>query len=137
MNFRPRRSRYTKDQWEVQRDRFQIEPGTPQPVDDHTTSVKGPIQKLITSLGLNLDTIQQRLMNQWDTIAGKPLCRHIRPGPIQNGTLTVFVSNSAMLAELTRFQGPALLKNIQAALEKDSIKKLHFMIDPDTRTTRR
>lgn len=121
----------------MQRDRFQIEPGTPQPVDDHTTLLKEPIQKLISSLGLNLDTIQQRLMNQWDTIAGNPLCRHIRPGPLQNGTLTVFVSNSAMLAELTRFQGPALLKNIQQTMPKDAIKKLFFQIDPDTRAQRR
>jgi len=137
MNFRPRRSRFSKDQWEMQRDRFQIEPGTPQPAEDHTTSLKEPIQKLISSLGLNQDTTQQRLMNDWNKIAGNPLCRHIRPGPIQNGTLTVFVSNSAMLAELTRFQGPALLKNIQSVLGKTTIKKLFFSIDPDKRTQRR
>lgn len=137
MNYRPRRSPYSKEQWEVQRDRFQLEADVPRPVTDHTTSLKEPMEKLVASLGLSLDTVQQRLMNQWDKIAGKPLCRHIRPGPLQNGTLTIYVSNSVMLSELTRFQGPALLKNIQAALQKDSIKKLHFMIDPDTRTTRR
>lgn len=137
MNYRPRRSRLSKEQWEVNRDRFQIDETQPTPIEDHTTSLKEPLQRLLKSFGLNTETTQQLLMNQWAKIAGSPLCRHIRPGPLQNGALTVYVSNSVMLAELTRFQGPSLLKNMQDALGKDSVKKLYFQIDPDTRATRR
>lgn len=88
---------------------------------------------LLASLGLRTDSIQQQLMNLWSEIAGNPLCRHIRPGPLQNTSLTVYVTNSVMLTELRLRQGPALLKNIQAAVGADAVKKLFFQIDPDTR----
>ena len=133
MSYRPRTPRYSREQWEVQRERFHIEPDQPAPVTDHTTRIDKPVNSLIRSLGLSLDTLQHRLMERWELLAGQPLCRHIRPGPFQHGTLTVYVSNSAMLSELTRFQGPALLKNILAGLPDSGIKKLSFRIDPDTR----
>jgi len=133
MNYRPRRSRFSREQWEVQRERFQIDPDASPPIEDHTTQVREPVKQLMMSLGLSLDTLQHQLMNRWDTIAGTPLCRHIRPGPFQAGALTIYVSNSTMLSELTRFQGPALLKNIQAAVKDSGVKKLRFQIDPDTR----
>jgi predicted nucleic acid-binding Zn ribbon protein len=135
MTYRPRRSRYNHQQWEVQRERFQIETDAPTPVDEHVSTLKEPIGHILESLGLSLDSLQNQLMNQWEKITGKPLCRHIRPGPIQNNTLTVYVSNSVMLTELSRFQGPALLKNIQAAVGAKVIKSLKFQIDPDTRAT--
>jgi predicted nucleic acid-binding Zn ribbon protein len=133
MSYRPRRPRFDHQQWEIQRERFQIENDRPAPVNEHTSTLKEPVRKIIESLGLTADSLQLQLMNQWITITGKPLCRHIRPGPIQNKTLTVYVSNSAMLSELSRFQGPALLINIQQAVGKAGISKLKFLIDPDTR----
>lgn len=96
-------------------------------------TIREPLHKLMKSLGLEQPTIQHQLMERWEAMTGKPLSRHIRPGPVQHGQLTVYVSNSPMLTELSRFQGPALLKNIQAALGAGVIKKLRFVMDPDTR----
>jgi predicted nucleic acid-binding Zn ribbon protein len=133
MNFRPRRSRFSREQWAVYRERFQLDGDAVQPTTEHTTSLKEPMHDLLASLGLRTDSIQQQLMNQWEAIAGHPLCRHIRPGPLQSTSLTVYVTNSVMLTELRLRQGPALLKNIQAAVGADAVKKLFFQIDPDTR----
>lgn len=135
-SYRPRQSRFSKEQWQIQRERFQIDRDQPAPVDEHITELKKPLGKLLKSLGLEQDTVQHRLMERWDAVAGHPLCRHIRPGPLERGQLMVYVSNSAMLAELSRFQGPALLKNIQQALGADAIRKLRFVPDPDTRPSR-
>ena len=108
------------------------------PVKDvEAGTIREPLHKLLKSLGLDQPTIQRQLMDKWIDITGQPLCRHIRPGPVQHGQLTVYVSNSPMLAELSRFQGPALLKNIQSAVGATAIKKLRFAIDPDTRAERR
>ncbi len=136
MHDRPRRSRYSREQWQVQRDRFQIDAETPAPVNDHTMPMREPLQRLIKALGIEADTLQRRLMEGWEAMAGQPLCRHIRPGPIDRGVLTVYVTNSTLLSELSRFQGPALLKNIQAAVGSREVHKLRFLIDPDTRATR-
>ena len=136
MNFRPRRSRLSKGQWEIQRERFQLESDEPAPIDEHTTTLKDPIHKLVASLGLSLESTQHQLMERWESIAGTPLCRHIRPGPLTHGSLTVYVTNSVMLAELSRFQGKSLLANIQSALGSSVVKKLYFQIDPDTRPRR-
>jgi hypothetical protein len=137
MSYRPRRPKFSREQWEVQRERFQIPEDAPVPVDDHPTGIKEPLQHLLKSLGLERNTLQNQLMNHWEAMAGKPLCRHIRPGIIQDGQLIIYVSNSPMLSELTRFQGPALLKNIQAVVGAKAIKKLRFQLDPDTRVSTR
>jgi len=134
---RPRRSRYSYGQWQVQRDRFQIESAEPAPTTEHLSTVRDSLLPILKSLGLEQNSLQQRLMQQWNAIAGHPLCRHIRPGPLQDGQLTVYVSNSTMLSELSRFQGPALLKNLQAATGASAIRKLRFLLDPDTRQARR
>lgn len=134
MPYRPRISRYTPEQWQLQRDRFAIDAEAPTPINDpgeHT--LRDPVHKLMKSLGLESSTVQQKLMNTWPEITGNPLCRHIRPGPLEHGQLIVYVSNSPMLTELSRFQGPALLKNIQAITGATAVKKLRFLIDPDTR----
>jgi predicted nucleic acid-binding Zn ribbon protein len=134
MNFRPRRSSFNREQWAVYRERFQLSSDEVPPTTDNTSSLKVPMQHVLASLGLRTDSIQQQLMNQWSTIAGLPLCRHIRPGPLQNTSLTVYVTNSVMMTELRLRQGPALLKNIQVAVGTDAVKKLFFQIDPDTRS---
>lgn len=134
MSYRPRRCKYSPSRWQLERDRFNIDAEAPtQIADQPVETLREPIHKLLKSLGLEQPTLQHQLMERWATITGQPLCRHIRPGPIHQGQLTVYVSNSPMLTELSRFQGPALLKNIQAALGPAAIKKLRFVIDPDTR----
>ncbi len=137
MHYRPRRSRYSPEQWQVYRERFQLEPDVPAPVDDATRPVRDVVQKMLTSLGITTTGIPQRLMEKWDLIAGQPLCRHTRPGSLEGNQLTIFVTNSPMLAELARFQGPALLKNIQDNLGASPIRRLRFLLDPDTRPGQR
>jgi len=118
----------------MQRDRSQIDSEAPVPIADiEADTIRKPVQSLMKSLGLEQTSIQHRLMEKWESITGHPLNRHVRPGPVANGQLTVYVSNSTMMAELSRFQGPALLKNIRDNLGTDEIKKLRFQIDPDTR----
>lgn len=133
MSFRPRKSKFSREQWAVQRERFQLDGDTVPPTTENISSLKKPVQDLLASLGLRNDSIQLQLMDRWSAIAGQPLCRHIRPGPLQNGSLTVYVTNSVMLAELRTRHSGTLLKNIQAALGADAVKKLFFQIDPDTR----
>lgn len=134
MSFRPRKNRFSRGQWEAQRDRFNIDAEAPVPIDHKPeTLIREPLQGILKSFGLGETTIQHQLMERWEAITGQPLCRHTRPGPVAGTQLTVYVTNSAMLTELTRFQGPALLKNIQAALGPKAIARLRFQIDPDTR----
>jgi predicted nucleic acid-binding Zn ribbon protein len=134
MSYRPRKNKFSRGQWEAQRDRFSIDAEAPVPIEQKPeVAIREPLQGILKSFGLGEATIQHQLMERWESITGQPLCRHTRPGPILGNTLTVYVTNSAMMAELSRFQGPALLKNIQAALGPKAINKLRFQIDPDTR----
>ncbi|HMP89276.1 MAG TPA: DciA family protein, partial [Kiritimatiellia bacterium] len=101
MTYRPRKSRFTREQWEVQRERFHIDPESPMPAEGTAVNISKPVGSLIASLGLAQQSLQHQLMERWENIAGSPLCRHIRPGPSQEGTLTIYVSNSVMLTELS------------------------------------
>ena len=137
MSYRQRKSPLSKEQWKVQQERFHLNGDHPIPTEDHTTSIKEPLGKLVKSLGINLESTQHNLMEHWETITGPMLCRHIRPGPLENGGLTVYCTSSVMLAELSRFQGKTLLANIQKQVGVKEVRKLYFQIDPDTRGGRR
>jgi hypothetical protein len=140
MHYRPRRSTLSRDQWQQQRERFQIEPEVPPPTDDQSAPLKDPVMRLMKSLGLNAETTQQRLMAGWAEMAGPQLCRHIRPGQLENGTLTIYATNSIVYTELRTWQGPQLLTNIQTGLGEGGareVRRLRFAMDPDTRPNRR
>ncbi|HMO05851.1 MAG TPA: DUF721 domain-containing protein [Kiritimatiellia bacterium] len=134
MTFRPRRSTFTREQWAVHRERFQLDDDAVPPTTNATTAIKKPVEAALASFGIKSDSVQRTLMDHWNTIAGHPLCRHIRPGPINRGVLTIYATNSVIMAELRTAQGHMLLRKIQAATGPDDVKKLVFQIDPDTRS---
>jgi hypothetical protein len=133
MTFRPRRSTYTREQWAVYRERFQLDDDAVPPTTNATTAIKKPVEAALASFGIVSDSVQRTLMDHWNTIAGHPLCRHLRPGPLNRGILIIYATNSVILAEMRTAQGATLLKNIQAATSPGDVKKLVFQIDPDTR----
>ncbi len=133
MTFRPRRSIYTREQWAVYRERFQLDDDAVPPTTNTTSAIKKPVEAALASFGIKSDSVQRTLMDHWNAIAGHPLCRHIRPGPLNRGCLTVYATNSVIMAELRTAQGLTLLKKIQAATGPDDVKRLVFQIDPDTR----
>lgn len=133
MTFRPRRSTFTREQWAVHRERFQLDDDAVPPTTNATTAIRKPVEAALASFGIQSDSVQRTLMDHWNTIAGHPLCRHLRPGPLNHGTLVIYATNSVILAELRSRQGTTLLKNIQAATTPGDVKKLVFQIDPDTR----
>lgn len=82
-------------------------------------------------MGLEEKVWQQALLNEWSQLVGEQVARRARPGKIQNKILTIFVTSSVWLNELTRYSKPQMLKNLQARFGTDLIRDIRLQPDPD------
>lgn len=82
-------------------------------------------------VGLEEKLWQQALLNEWPQLVGEQVARRARPGRIQNRILSIFVTNSVWLNELSRYSKPQILKNLQARFGPDLIRDIRLQADPD------
>jgi predicted nucleic acid-binding Zn ribbon protein len=102
-------------------------PSTP----DISGRVGDTILSVMKKLGLEDRFWEQSLVSEWSTLVGEQVARHTRPGRIQQGTLHVFVTNSAWLHELMRYGQRPMLENIQRRFGREKIRSLRLQADPD------
>jgi len=128
---RHHKSRYSRGQWSVQRERFGIPPGRTVPDD-------GNIVQLSSLLNLVLRTIEKSdamsantLEEGWDQIVGKPFAGKTRPGHLHENILVVFVRDTVWL-HAVRYQlnKEKLLEKIRKLNGCGGISSLKFELDP-------
>lgn len=129
---RHRTSKFSPGRWALERERFHLQANQPQPIPDRSSKFGDLIPAFLKEVGLEDKMWQQALLNEWPQLVGEQVARRARPGRIQNKVLTVFVSNSVWLNELTRYSRPQMLKNLQARFGTDLIRELRLQPDPDT-----
>ncbi len=122
---------YNRGQWNVQRERAQIGPGPPPKPFEEPTPVGPTIEGLIKKLGIAPETWLNELASSWDSLVGKDVAAHTRPGLIQNGCLVVYVDSSAWLMELTRIAKRSMLKTLQERYTPSRIRDVRLQLDPD------
>ncbi|MDZ4198452.1 MAG: DciA family protein, partial [Kiritimatiellia bacterium] len=59
-----------------------------------------------------------------------PLCGHTRPGTVEAGALTIWVSSATWKFEIERHLGGPLLRKLQEKRPDLKIRKLAIRIDP-------
>lgn len=128
---RHRSSPYSPGRWSIERERFHLEPGRPQPIPDRASKLSDLIPAFLKEVGLEDKAWQQTLLNEWPQLVGEQVARRARPGRMQNRVLTVFVSSPVWLNELTRYSRPQMLKNLQARFGAELIRDLRLQPDPD------
>jgi len=132
----PRRTQpYNRSQWESERERFHIKDYYP-PSRSNLQSVADIVPKILKKLGLEQRSWENQLLEQWESLAGKNLSKHTRPGRLQNRVLHVFVSNSTWLSELSRYGKKDLLAKLQKQFGAARIRDIRLQLDPDMNAPR-
>ncbi len=126
--------RYSKGRWMIERERCRIDSDMQAPLPDSGGVAVGVgVEALLKRLGLANASWASGLADAWETIVGKQVSLHSRPGVLQEGELTVFVDSSVWLSELKRYGMASMLRNVQDYAGKDRVKKLRLQIEPDRR----
>jgi predicted nucleic acid-binding Zn ribbon protein len=84
-------------------------------------------------LGLDDRMWEKEIINRWQELVGPQIARHARPGRISHAVLTVFVTHSIWLDELTRYGKAEMLQKLQQCFGKEQIRDIRFALDPDMR----
>ena len=126
-----RREPYNPGQWQVERERSQIQNRRPNPTTDRTVPVASVIPGIMKTLGLESQLWLDRLAEEWPELAGKAVAMHTRPGRVQKGNLVVFVDSSVWLNELSRYGKGPMLAGVQKRFGADKIKSVSFLLDPE------
>lgn len=124
-----RKQKYDKGRWQLERERHHIARDTPPP-PDLSASIADIVPNVMKKWGLENRLWEQELADQWESIAGKQVAAHARPGALNRGTLVVFVSHSTWLSELKRYGQKQLLANLQERFGA-KIRALRLQLDPD------
>ena len=66
----------------------------------------------------------------WDKAVGQPYCCQTRVGDLRRGVLTVIVTHSALLQELSAFRKAELLDALRSNDMELSIRDIRFRIGP-------
>ena len=124
------KKRHRRRYRQIDRERFQIEHGYPDcPYPDHDFARM--IARRLKDTPVADDIWLKHLEEQWLEVVGKQIVGHARPGPMQGTTLTVYVTSSAWLNELSRFGRNRLLANLQKRFGRDRIRSVRIQLDPD------
>ena len=128
-----RKQRFSRGDWEVQRDRFQLTDPAPAP-PDRCEKVGDLVPTLMKQLGLENRLWEEALISEWPALVGEQVARQTRPGRLDRKILYVFVSHSMWLSELTRYGQKQMLANLQARFGADKIKSIRLQLDPEARS---
>ncbi|MFT5239121.1 MAG: putative nucleic acid-binding Zn ribbon protein [Candidatus Promineifilaceae bacterium] len=123
--------RYTRGQWQVQRERAQIPPGPPPKPSKDPAPVRPMIESLIKKLGIAPEAWLTEMADDWSDIVGKDVAAHTRPGLLQNKCLVVYVDSSPWLTELSRVAKRSMLKKIQERFTAARLSDIRLQLDPD------
>ncbi|MCS6771683.1 MAG: DUF721 domain-containing protein [Kiritimatiellae bacterium] len=133
MNRFGRTRRLSPGRWQVERERFQLPPDCPPVQAGEAVSIGDLTAAVLSEAGLESRMWSHALLNEWADLVGPAIARRARPGSLEKGVLTVFVSNAVWQQELQRFGQAELLKKLQARFGAGRITRIRFAPDPDLR----
>jgi predicted nucleic acid-binding Zn ribbon protein len=120
-----------KIRWQVQRERFQLDE-TYEPSPENTNlGIADTIKKILQRLEEKQSSVWLQLNNEWESLVGKIVASHARPGKIKDKMLIIYVDSSVWLNELLRTEQKHILSLLQKKFGSDEVKSIKLLTDPD------
>jgi hypothetical protein len=113
------------------RERFGLTWEAEPPAPGQEVELGGLVPSILKSMGLEQDLWQKQLFEEWVSLVGPQVAKNARPGQVDRGILSVYVTSSAWLNELSRFGKPQMLKKLQAQFGAHRIRAVRLQLDPD------
>ncbi len=126
-----KQKRYTREQWQVMRERCRIESPYPPPQEMHIPEMENVVASVMKKLGLNETHWLNTLEEEWHDLVGDAVAKHTRPGKFENSQLTIFVNSSVWLYELKRNGYKIILNNLTKRYGRGKIRKIQLLPDPE------
>ena len=85
------------------------------------------LSSILKSAGMADGLQEDEVREIWRELAGDFVAQHAEPSSVNNGRLTLKVTQSAMRFHLEQMK-PMLLKRVQDKLGRDNITSIHFTL---------
>jgi len=92
------------------------------------TLIGNCLKPALDMLGVQEKFSASKLLIEWKNIVGESISANTKPVGVTGGVLTVHVSNSVWLMELSRFYKKDMLKKISGELNDSTIKDILFKV---------
>lgn len=112
------------------RERHQIDPDQVPPAPENIQPLGVYVGQVMKQIGLDQRLWAAQLADEWAVLVGDAVAAQTRPGDLEQGRLTIYVSNSMWVYELQRHSGAHLLRKLQARFGQDKIRQVSFRLDP-------
>jgi predicted nucleic acid-binding Zn ribbon protein len=126
---------FRRGQWRLQRERFRIENPVPPAEARDAVGIANVLPGVMKRLGLEEQHAIGEALQDWESIVGKAVARHTRPGSIRHGRMVVYVDSPVWLSELSRNGKGEMLANLQRHLGSERVNSVAFQADPDAPRT--
>lgn len=127
-----RRKAYSKGQWAIARERFQIADLQPPAPDLDALPLGNLIPEALKGMKLDVHAQVAQIADTWPEIVGPQLAANTRPARLENKLLTVFVTHPGWLFELQQGgSGAEILARVQARFGPKTILNIRWAIDPE------
>jgi predicted nucleic acid-binding Zn ribbon protein len=124
-----RKSTVTRSAWAIQRERCPYLDERP-PAPERVKPMADLLQNVCRKAGLSERLWQQSLITDWESLVGKTVAAHTRPGELQHSTLVIYVDSSPWLSELQRTFARRILASLQERYDSRRIRTLRWRLDP-------
>ena len=126
-----RRPGYRRYYGIVDRERFGLPWGAEPPAPKNEIEVGGLVPGILRNMGLEQELWQKQLFEEWVSLVGPQIARNARPGQVEGTILTVYVTSSVWLNELSRFAKPQMVQKLKAKFGANRIRGIRLQLDPD------
>lgn len=123
--------RVNMGRWRVLQERGAIPEDQRPPPPQRLETMGSALPSIMRELGAEDAYWQEKFASEWATVVGAAVAQHSRPGPLQNVSLTVYVTNSVWLQELKRVGYAPMLARLQERYSAGKIRHLKLVLDPD------
>ena len=126
-----RRRTFNREEWELERARFQIEDPVPPAPNNKAPALGDLIPDTLQGMQLGSHAKVMQISDVWAELVGPQLASNTRPGHLDYGVLTAFVRHPAWLMELNGPTGKEILARVQEKFGKSTIRSIRWSPDPD------
>ena len=126
---------YKKSDWQLMRERFQIEDHEP-PAPKRGERAIGALLADVLAEEPQGEPLPALITARWEIIVGKQISAHTAPISLDNGILLIHADHPGWLAEVRRLPKSHLLKKITSIPGLPEIRDVRFQLDPSLCTGR-
>lgn len=125
----PRKKKFNRGEWEVQRERLRLEREQPPP-EWGFVAVADVVPSVLKKMGVSGPVWFERLRAEWPEIVGSAVARYCRPERLVNKVVYVGVKHPIWLMELKRLE-KELLEKIRAHAGAKNVVSLRLQLSSE------